>query len=76
MFRAYSKGQYDDNSTGWTENEYVLNDVRDKQSPKMIEKDIVTVYGVYDGKQKVDRAIGGSDEIPAIDIIYVKIDNK
>lgn len=76
MFRAYSKGKYDDNTTGWMENEYILNDVRDSQNPKMIEKDIVTVYGVYDGKQTVDRAIGGSDDIPAIDVIYIKINNK
>lgn len=73
-YRAYSKGPYDD-STMWSGNEYLLNDVRDNPDPKIVEQDIVTVYGVYNGEQTVERAIGGEDNVPSIDILYADIQN-
>lgn len=78
MFRAYTKGEYDEylDDLGWSGNEFILNDVRDSQDPKLVEGDIVTVYGVYAGEEEVDRAIGGSDDVPSIDVIYMEFKKK
>ncbi len=54
----------------------MLEDRRDNKDPKMVEEDIVTVYGVHNGAETMDRVIGGSDEIPSIDVVYVIIENK
>lgn len=66
--RAYS-GSLGQNPDFWSKDEWILNDVRDN-GEKLVEGDVVTVYGVYAGKESVDRAIGGSDEVPKVDLIY------
>lgn len=65
--RAYS-GKDDD----WYEDEYVLYDSRDN-GDNLIEEDIVTVYGVYYGTETMERAIGGSDDIPCICLLYTEL---
>ena len=68
--RAYSGGG--DEPEYWYDDELMLEDDRDK-GENIIEDDIVVVNGVYLGKKTIERAIGGSDDIPAIAVIYADI---
>lgn len=69
--RAYSN----DDTDSWYGDEYVLYDSRDN-GENLIEEDIVTVYGVYYGTETMERAIGGSDDIPCICLIYTELESK
>lgn len=64
MMRAYGDDMY--------EEEYVLYDCRE-DGENIIEDDVITVYGVYTGLETVERAIGGSDDLPCICIISSKL---
>ena len=64
MMRAYGDDMY--------EEEYVLYDCREG-GDNIIEDDTITVYGVYTGLETVDRAIGGSDDVPCICVIDAEI---
>ena len=69
-YRCYTKGQYD----LWMEDEYVIVDKRGKGATKILEDDILTVYGTYDGTSEMERALTGtSDNIPSIYMKYCKI---
>ena len=68
--RAYSGG--DEDPEYWYEDEFLLEDVRDN-GENIIEEDIVTVNGIYLGKETIERAIGGTDDVPAIAVIYADL---
>lgn len=69
-YRAYEavNGDYD------LGREYTIIDNRIDDSPKLLKGDIISVYGKYIGLNDVTRAIDGvSEEVPAIDMKYVKL---
>ena len=70
MIRAYSGT--DDDPDFWYDDEYILEDVRDN-GENLIEGDVITINGIYLGTETVDRAIGGSDDVPAVAILYAEI---
>lgn len=56
-----------------TEEEFYVFDKR-KTGENIIEKDIITVYGVYRGTTSVRRALTGTrDSIPSIDVINLEL---
>ena len=66
---AYSNDEYD----LWTGNEYVIFDKRKKQSPKLLEDDIIEVYGEIAEPEDTVSLIVNSSEVFAIDMKYVKL---
>ena len=68
-YRCYTKGAYGT----WFENEFFIVDKRE-DGTKILEKDILTVYGEFAGCEKVDRALTNtSDEVPSINMKYCTI---
>ena len=65
---AWSEGDY-----GWYENEYVVFDERSKQKPKLLEDDIIEVYGEIVEPEDTVSLIVNSSEVFAIDMKYVKL---
>lgn len=54
--------------------EYTIIDDRSSQTPKILEDDVISVYGEYTGLNKVTRALGETtDEVPAINMKYMKL---
>lgn len=54
--------------------EYTIIDYRSSQTPKILEDDVISVYGEYAGLNKVTRALGETtDEVPAINMKYMKL---
>lgn len=69
-YRCYTKGKYDT----WFENEYIIIDERGENATKILQDDILTVYGTYTGTKEIERAITSTnDNVPAISMKYCKI---
>lgn len=66
---ANSKDEYD----SWYGDEYVIFDNRSKQSPKLLEDDIIEVYGEIAEPEETVSLIVNSSEVFAIDMKYVKL---
>lgn len=72
FMRCYTYSGYDI----YAEDEYVVLDKRDNKDPKLLQNDVITVYGTISYPREVTRALTGtSDEVFAIDMKYVKIHN-
>lgn len=72
-YRCYSYSGYGI----YAGNEYVIYDERISNSPKLLEDDIITVYGTIEEPEEVTRALTGtSDEVFTIDMKYVKLNKK
>ncbi len=56
--------------------DYILFDYRETPSPKIVEGDIITVYGIYLGKQTVSHVIDDFSAVPNIAVIYATVDNE
>ncbi len=56
--------------------DYILFDYRETPSPKIVEGDIITVYGIYLGKQTVRHVIDDFSAVPNIAVIYATVDNE
>ena len=65
---AYSKGDY-----GWYGNEYGIFDKRDAENPKLLEDDIIEVYGEIAEPEETSSLIVNSQELFCIDMKYVKL---
>lgn len=58
----------------WAENEYVILDERESKKPRLLQDDIITVYGTISEPREITRALTGvSDEVFAIDMKYVTV---
>ena len=66
---AWSNDEYD----MWCGDQYVIMDERSKQSPKLLEDDIIEVYGEIAEPEETVSLITNSSEVFAIDMKYVKL---
>ena len=64
---AYSNDDYD----WWLGDEYVIFDRREEQNPKLLEDDIITVYGEIASPESTTSLIISSSELFAIDMEYI-----
>ena len=54
----------------------VYDERKDTEKPKLLEDDIITVYGTFDGLEKQTSALlGTKSEYPAIKMKYVELIN-
>lgn len=54
----------------------VYDERKDTEIPKLLEDDIITVYGTFDGLEKQTSALlGTKSEYPAIKMKYVELIN-
>ncbi len=66
---AYSNDEYD----WWLGDKYGVFDARENQEPKLLEDDIVVVYGEISDPQYTSSKIVQSEEIFCIDMKYVEL---
>lgn len=66
---AYSNDKYD----MWLGNQYAITDKRSEEKPKLLEDDIVMVYGTICDTAKTTSLIVNSEELFAIDMKYCKL---
>ena len=68
-YRAYTDN---DGFGAYFGDELILTDNRSKNATKIIEDDVITVYGKFVGLEKFERAIGNVKvEIPLVEMLYV-----
>lgn len=70
QFRVYT-----DDGNGWyMADEYYMLDKRVDDDTKILDDDVIKVYGQYEGAEEVVRALTGTkDEVPVIDILYIDL---
>ena len=69
-YRVYTNDEYD----FWSGDEFFMNDCRVDDDVKLLEDDIIRVYGEFDGMQSVKRALTGTKElVPAINAYYIEL---
>nr|DAP92851.1 MAG TPA: hypothetical protein [Caudoviricetes sp.] len=70
-WRAYT----DESGYGWyADDEYYMIDKRGSGSVKVLEDDVVRVYGEFAGLEKITRALTGqNDELPKINVKYADL---
>lgn len=66
---AYSNDEYD----MWLGNEYAIMDMRDKEKPKILEDDIIEVYGEIAEPEQTKSLIMASNEVFSINMKYAKL---
>lgn len=64
---AYSEGEYG----YWTGNRYGIFDKRSKEDPKLLEDDIITVYGEIADPEHTKSLIVNSSEVFCINMKYI-----
>ena len=70
---------YTDNSGYgfYADDEYYMLDKRGGDAVKILEDDIITVYGEFTGLEKITRALTGTtDELPRIEVKYADLANE
>lgn len=69
-YRVYTNDEYD----FWMGDEYFMNDFRVDDNTKLLQDDIIRVYGEFAGTQEVTRAISGTKEyVPSINAYYIDL---
>ncbi len=70
------RGYDDANNDGfYMDNEYLIIDDREFDTTKLLEGDVIVVYGLFSGTEKVTRAINNvEEEIPCIEMYVADID--
>lgn len=70
-WRAYT----DNSGYGfYADDEYYMLDKRGGDAVKILEDDIITVYGEFTGLEKITRALTGTtDELPRIEVKYADL---
>lgn len=65
----------DNGGYGWyADDEYYIIDKRSSDAVKILEDDIVIVYGEFTGLEKITRALtGNTDELPRIEVKYADL---
>lgn len=71
---TYWQGYTDEDGFGYYDNEYVLIDRRGRDAVRVLEEDILVVYGQYRGLVTMERALGSVKvELPCIEVEYIDI---
>lgn len=69
-YRVYTNDEYD----WWMGDEYFMNDTRVDDDTRLLEDDIIRIYGEYAGTQEVKRALTGTKEyVPSINAYYIEL---
>lgn len=69
-YRVYTNDEYD----WWMGDEYFMNDKRVDDNTRLLEDDIIRIYGEYAGTQEVKRALTGTKEyVPSINAYYIEL---
>lgn len=69
-YRVYTNDEYD----WWMGDEYFMNDKRVDDDTRLLEDDIIRIYGEYAGTQEVKRALTGTKEyVPSINAYYIEL---
>lgn len=70
-WRAYT----DNSGYGfYADDEYYMLDKRDGDAVKILEDDVITVYGEFTGLEKITRALtSATDELPRIEVKYADL---
>lgn len=72
--KAYRMMTDNDGYGLYLDDEYYVTDKRESGSIKLLEDDIVMIYGKFDGMKKVTRALTWTtDEVPSIEMKYAEI---
>lgn len=58
----------------WMGNEYFMFDERESKNPKILQDDVLAVYGEFDGTQTVTRALTNTKEnVPSFKAKYIEL---
>lgn len=69
-YRVYTNDEYD----MWLGDEYFMYDSRVDDDMKLLQGDIITVYGEFAGTETVTRALSGTKEdVPAFKALYIEL---
>lgn len=69
-YRVYTNDEYD----WWMGDEYFMNDKRIDDDTRLLEDDIIRIYGEYAGTQEIKRALTGTKEyVPSINAYYIEL---
>lgn len=69
-YRTYTNDEYDI----WAGDEYLISDGRKDKGVKILEDDIVTVYGEFDGTRTMERALTGvKEDVLTVKAIYIEL---
>ncbi|MFV0353288.1 MAG: zinc ribbon domain-containing protein [Oscillospiraceae bacterium] len=69
-YRCNANDEYD----LWLGDEYYIKDARETDTTKILDTDIIRIYGVYEGTTEITRALTGTtEEIPQIVAKYIEI---
>lgn len=69
-YRVYTNDEYD----MWFGDEYFMYDSRIDNDMKLLEEDIIKVYGKFLGTKTVTRALTNTDEeVPSFEAIYIEL---
>ena len=71
---TYWQGYTDEDGFGYYDKEYVLIDRRGRDAVRVLEEDILVVYGQYRGLVTMERALGSVKvDLPCIEVEYIDI---
>lgn len=71
---TYWQGYTNEDGFGYYDNEYVLIDRRGRDAVRVLEEDILVVYGRYRGLVTMERALGSVKvDLPCIEVGYIDI---
>lgn len=69
-YRVYTNDEYD----WWMGDEYFMNDKRVDDYTRLLEDDIIRIYGEFAGTQEVTRALTNTKEfVPSINAFYIEL---
>lgn len=69
-YRVYTNDEYD----MWLGEELFMNDFRVDDATRLLEEDILVIYGEFGGMTNVERALSGTtEEVPTINAFYIDI---
>lgn len=69
-YRVYTNDEYD----MWFGEELFMNDFRVDDDTRLLEEDIIVIYGEFGGMTNVERALSGTtEEVPTINAFYIDI---
>lgn len=66
---AYTNDEYD----MWWEDRYAIFDMRENKEPKLLEDDIIIVYGEISSPRETQSLIVNSEEVFCVDMKYVEL---
>lgn len=69
-YRAYTNDEYD----FWSGDEYLIKDTRNNKDVKILQDDILIVYGEFDGTRTMERALTGvKEDVLTVNAVYMEL---